>query len=351
MEELAQKEKLVLWGLIKYPLLSDLALSIKLNISQTTLTAIKKRLGSKKYYRDLRIPYLERLGGELLIGTYSKFISALSLQQRLRVSSRIRKTHNEVFYALSDPLQGISLQISKDYTTVKKWSEDLENIYSKHAILSDVGIVIVPFPFKLSSFVNFFDFSPLLEEVFGIASKKEIKLKNLEMEQVKLTPTQKKVYYGLIKYPELSDIALADKLRVSRFTIARLKKIFEGKLMKTVRVANLEKLDFKILAFLYMRLSLNLSKEDKLNFCKAITKLRSPIFMVVGNNDSLALTPFKDFDDYKKITNAFAEINEISNVLKEEPVILLFSLPETKVIKEYSFDKIVEKFLSAPKQI
>ncbi|MDI6707963.1 MAG: hypothetical protein QME47_02610 [Candidatus Thermoplasmatota archaeon] len=347
MRELSAKEKLVLWGLVKYPLLSDQALGIKLNISQSTLTAIKKKLERENYYRDLRIPYLEKLGGELLIATYTKFISALSLQQRLRVSSRIRKTYSEVFYALSDPAQGISLQISKDYTTVKKWSEELENIYSEHGVLSNTGIVILPFPFKLSSFVNFFDFSPLLEEIFEIAGEKGIKLKKFEMKRIKLTSIQKKVYSGLIKYPELSDVALSKKINVSRFTTARWRKTFEGKLMKTIRIVSLEKLDFKILGFLHMKLNLNLSKKDKLKLSKAITKLRSPIFMVVGGNDALALMPFRDFNDFKKITNAFAELSEISEVLKEEPIILLFSIPETKIIKEYSFDRIVEKFIVA----
>lgn len=343
-EELSAKEKLLLWGLVKYPMLNDRELSAKLKIKQSTLAFIKRKLRNENYYRTLRLPYLEKLGAELLIATYAKFISALSLNQRLKVSSRVQKAYSEIFYALSDPSQGISLQISKDYTTVKKWCEELEKIYSWHSVLSNTGVVILPFPFKLISFVNFFDFSPLLEELFELPKKEGIKLIKLDVKEEKFSSTERKVYYGLIKWPELNDKKLAEKLNISRATISALKRYFEGRVMKTIRVINLEKLNLRILAFLYFKFRSNLNENDRLKFTRAITKLRSPIFMVIGSNDALALMPLRDFNDYKKITNSFAEISDISDNLREEIVTLLFSIPESKVIKEYSFDELVMKF-------
>ena len=59
---LSEKEKVVLYGLSKYPNYTDKLLSKKLNLKHSTVTAIRHRLHKNEYFRKLIIPKLQNMG-------------------------------------------------------------------------------------------------------------------------------------------------------------------------------------------------------------------------------------------------------------------------------------------------
>ena len=71
--ELTNKEKLMLYGLVRYPGLTDKKLSEKLNLKHSTVTSIRHRLRKNKYFRTLKIPMLQNMGCEMLVAIYSSF--------------------------------------------------------------------------------------------------------------------------------------------------------------------------------------------------------------------------------------------------------------------------------------
>ena len=110
---LTKNDKLVLYGLVLYPLLNNRELSETLGLKQSTVTVIHRKLKERGYIRTVRIPLMQNLGCEMLAVTYSTFSSSMSLKTRLRISADIAEKHDEMIWALSDATQGLSLQLSR----------------------------------------------------------------------------------------------------------------------------------------------------------------------------------------------------------------------------------------------
>ena len=49
--DITEKEKIILYGLVKYPRFTDKQLSEKFNIKHSTVTSIRHRLFEEEYYR------------------------------------------------------------------------------------------------------------------------------------------------------------------------------------------------------------------------------------------------------------------------------------------------------------
>ena len=120
INSLTQNEKLVLYGLVRYPLLNNRELSDALELKLSTVTVIHRKLMQKGYVRTARIPLIQNFGCEMLAVTYSVFSSSMPLNTRLQISADIAENYDEVFWAVSETTQGISIQLSKNYTEVKK---------------------------------------------------------------------------------------------------------------------------------------------------------------------------------------------------------------------------------------
>ncbi|MBU3902376.1 MAG: hypothetical protein KKE04_03295 [Candidatus Thermoplasmatota archaeon] len=345
--ELSKNECLTLYGLIKYSLLNDKEIAEKVGVKHSTFTAIKVRLRKENYYYPVRMPYLQVFDYEMLAVTYAKFLGNLPLEERLQLSKKIQKKYPEVVWAVSSHTQAISIQMVKNYTYIKKWNEDIERIYSKHGLLGDEGVTSIMFPFKLTDINRFFDFSSLLEKNFGLGiHKHERFFGDKKLWKTNLSNIEKRVYYGLICHPELSDKELAQKIFVSRPTIAKIKKRFEGKLLRTVRIVNLEKMCFQMLVFIHLKFKPGVANKNiKNGFIKSFTNSMQPVLLILGTTDCVMLIPFKDFDEYTKAMSTAVENYKKYGILKSIPNTLLFSFSELKEIRKHIYASVVKKAL------
>ena len=64
---LLRSEKLVLYGLVKYPLLNDRELAEQLDMKMSTLTAINNQLKENDMFYSVSVPDFSMLGNELMI--------------------------------------------------------------------------------------------------------------------------------------------------------------------------------------------------------------------------------------------------------------------------------------------
>ena len=53
------KEKIVFYGIIKYPNINDNALSKIIDVNQSTIATIRNKLKKKNYFQFIRIPFLQ----------------------------------------------------------------------------------------------------------------------------------------------------------------------------------------------------------------------------------------------------------------------------------------------------
>jgi hypothetical protein len=168
-------------------------------------------------------------------------------------------------------------------------------------------------------------------------------------EEIKLSDAEKKSYYALINYPELSDKMLAKKINFSRFTVSRMRGKFEGKIMRTMNIPDMEKLGFRIVALIHMRFNLTASPETRKAVADNLLK-QGAVFLVLEHVDCLALIPFENFDCYRVYMNSFSKKYREYDILVEEPKILLFSVSESKFPKTHVYAPLVKKVLNIQEQ-
>ena len=86
--EFTKKEKLMLYGLVKYPQLTDNELSKKLDLKHSTVTSIRHRLKENEYLRKLIIPKLQSMGCEMLVAIYTNFSPLIPLLERVEITGK-----------------------------------------------------------------------------------------------------------------------------------------------------------------------------------------------------------------------------------------------------------------------
>ncbi len=345
---LTENDKLVLYGLVRYPLQNNRELSETIGLNQSTVTAIHRKLKERGYVKTVIIPLLQEFGCEVLAVTYGTFSSSVPLKTRLQMSKKIAEKQEEVFWAVSESTQGISFQLSRDYTNVKRNVEELEKVYHKENLTREPSISLLVFPFELTNIMNYFDYAPFLKSTFGIDDiiKEKTGTQKKTIKDINLNDKEKHIYHSLIKFPQLSDKKLAEEINISRYKVARERKRFEENLLiKTIRIVDLQKVGFDILVLNHMMFDMNISSEKKEEGIKTLMNRKQPIFMLVGEIDGISLVPYESFEDFREHSGKIADINKRYGLFSKETKSLLFSTKTMTFINNHDYANITHKIL------
>lgn len=348
--DLTKKEHLMLYGLIKYPNLTDKKLSTKLNLKQSTVTSIRHRLHEKEYFRKLNIPQLQDIGCEMLVIIYTNFNLLIPLEERIEITDKNIEVFEEIFFSVGDQDKGFSLSLSKDYATIGRINDIRTHTFGGRGLLEEKYPNMILFPFNISKIYRFFDYASLINSVFSLNLNNDIKnnvnhfLKDKDL-IVNFSDTEKNVYCMMISYPEMSDTDLGKTLGISRHTVSRLRRMFESKnLVKKITVPNLVKLGFKIMVFYHIKF--DPSNPPNMESDEAILLINdSTIFFASREFESIMISIHKDYDDYKKDMMKILQILKEKKWIVDSPIIKIYSLNTMIFIKDFKFAPITHKIV------
>ena len=202
---LTQNEKITLYGLTKYPTLTDKKRSEKVNLKHSTFTSIRHRLRKNDYFRSLVIPRLQNMGCNMLVLIYTDLSPLIPLEERVKISGKTIAVFEEIFLSVGAQDKGFSLSLSKDYATIGRINDIRTQTFGKYGFLEEEYPNMVIFPFEISKIYRFFDFSPLLQKSFNLDFGSNEKVKNIGFltgKHINLTDREKKIYCNIVKYPE-----------------------------------------------------------------------------------------------------------------------------------------------------
>jgi len=352
--ELTNKEKLMLYGLAKYPKLTDKSLSEKLDLKHSTVTSIRRRLRENEYFRTLNIPRLQNMGCKMLVVIYTNFSPLIPLEERVKITGKTIEVFDEIFFSAGEQDKGFSLSLSQDYATIGKINDIRTQTFGGRGLLEEEYPSMVVFPFEISKVYRFLDFAPLLKNSLESDLKIDDEVSNIGIvnkEDITFSRTEKKVYCTLIKYPELSDKEIGNKLGFSRHTVSRLRRGFEqNNLMRKINLPNLKKLDFEILTFFHIRFDPrnppDMDKDEA-----ALLMSNSTIFMASRMFEAFILSVHVDYDDYKRDRTRIMQILKENKWIAEEPLVRTYSLSELIFIKDFKFAPIARKIIGCDLQI
>ena len=343
-KSLSANEKLVLYGLVRYPALNDRELAEKLDINQWTVNKIRNRLRISDMYRTIRIPFLQHLGAELFGVFYGRFPSFTRIETTLNPLNKIQLGFEEIIYAASELNQGFAFGIAEDYTSI------MENMYKFNIIcqeqrFGDSNINNALFSFHLLDVFRFFEYAPLLRHTFGL----EIDGKEQDMllfhptkiTEYHLNDLEKKLYYNLVKYTETSDKALSERINVTRQFVTKTRKRFEkDNILKTVRIPNLKKLGFEVLALGHIKFRLDVTLTDLKEHPGTMKYGNNIVLALMEKSESVFMGAFKSFSDAKNAVSQITEDKDVRKYFLAEPDVLMLSIPNLTVWRDHNFESV-----------
>ncbi len=349
---LSYNEKLILYGLVKYPNKSDNEICNILDLKKSTFSTIKKRLFQRNYFRSIRVPIFQHIGCELLIVSYGKLNQNTTLKERLNISKKLWLGTPEHFYIASESNQAIILSISKNITDFEERFEDITQIYKEYEFFEGRGFTTILFPFKLFRIFNFFDYAPFLNRFFklNLESNEDIntvsKKYMCNVKKRDMTKLEKRIFFELVQNPYYSDYKIAEIAKCSRHTISRMKNNFiSEKLMRTTRIVNLDKLGLGILVFAHSRFDPKTTVDERKRYLQKVSDLQTPILNISRRLEGVTLTPFRNYEEYQAIHGDVTRFSVREDLLQEDPFTMLLSIPRMSVLRDHDNSLLAKKIL------
>lgn len=345
-------EKLVLYGMVRYPLFNDRKLSDKLDLKMTTVTAIKNRLKKREYYSTVRIPVLQYLDTELFCMINIRFNPSIPEKELGEKLKLLTKHTSEFFFAAIEGGNGFGLGFARNYTDMLETIENFSMVARAKGFIENIGTPtenMTFFPLKNSKVFNFFDFGPILSREFDIHlgdERQELFPSLPKPQNINLSNVEKRVLYGLVNYPDFPDSKIAQKISVTRQVISKLKKRFEEDgIMKTIKVPNIKKLGYQILTTSNHSHNPLTPISDRENGIRMIMDVMPHVLLISGNLESAMICICKDFQQFQDLKTKAYTFYKKEGFLIGEPQINMFSIPSLKILTNHIYGPIVKKIL------
>ena len=347
-DDMLESEKKVLFGLVKYPNATDRELGSELSMKTSTVTAVRRKLFDQGYCVEKCIPFLQDLNCEMLMVNYVPLSSSPSMKERLEKSKSLLMKE-EIIYGVSEPRQELLFQMSSNYTDAKRNAENLEKFYKESGYLEE-QMTSITIPFDLSEIQRYFDYASLLRTTFWPDREEDEEERNYFAPGTtrRLRQKEKTIFKGMCEFPMTNDVQLAEKLGVSRMTVGRArKKFFDSGLLTKKVFPNLERLGFELLTFTHGIFNPGLEDGLKHYVPKLSETIGPSIFLAFTRNELVVLNAFRNFTEYRKSMNDFAEVYKEKELFSSPPSRLLFSTSEMLTVKNHDYGPFVGKALKS----
>ena len=338
-------EKVVLHGLIKYPTLNDRELSEVINVKPSTTTAIRRRLRNREVFYTKRIPMPDKLGYELIIvfcGTVDPKVKKADMST---LTELIRQVP-EIFLSFRSSDSVFAISYFKSFTEYRIFADAVWEGFGESGLINPDRWFWSIFALETSKLLNFFDYGSPLRSVFGIKERTEYDKSFERLEPEKLSKKERLVLRGLVEHPESSDKAVAEKIGASRQAVSAMRKRFEEKgILRTVRIVNLEKVGYNILALAYSLFGPKAPLKVRWPGIERIAEITPTFLNISSNPESILFAAAESYDQFYNVKNEVVKLYSGKGYLRAEPTMMLFPLSDTSPVKDFDFSGLMERYV------
>jgi DNA-binding MarR family transcriptional regulator len=353
---LTSKERTTLYGLVRYPDLNDRALSEVLDEKMSTVTSIRRRLHERGYFTVVRIPQFQNLGCEIMCVVHGSFRPVTPYGNE--VLTKCEEAVPATYFGISNPYHFVMLGVSVNYTQAKATYDDYYRNPRFIRTVDESDLLFSFLPYPLTTISNFFDFAPLLASLFELSDKQAGKAPKANAEKTSeqvqqrpekapgLTLTERKVLFGLVKYPELPDKALTERIKVSRQVVSKMRRKLETEgYVRTAVIPDLSKLGMGMVIFTHY--TLNPKTVGGFNEKSLIgAKEGLPSFFLCSEPYEIySLSAFRSYQEFERISERYFKAYSDNKALLRSPVILPFSIEDLTFFRNHAYANILKNVL------
>ena len=119
----------------------------------------------------------------------------------------------------------------------------------------------------------------------------------------------------------------------------------EENLITKKRIISMERLGFNILAMTHSKFNPLEPLSVRMKCARHIDTIRTPIFNIARDPESVMLTAYKDFQEFKLLHNEYVSFCAKNDVLKGEPVTIVLSIPRVFEVKWLVYEPLTKLVL------
>ena len=140
------------------------------------------------------------------------------------------------------------------------------------------------------------------------------------MKSFDLTPKEKLVLHGLVKYPRLTDKDLSEKLRLKHSTVTSIRhRLRKNEYFRRLIIPKLQNLGCKMLVAIYTNFSPLIPLDERISITGETIEVFEEIFFSVGEQDKgFSLSLSKDYSTVGKINDIRTETFGSKGLLENE---------------------------------
>lgn len=340
--EFTEKERIVLYNLLKYPDHTDMQLSQISGVKASTISAIKRRFKREGIFRSAVIPAVNRIGFELILASYGSFNPAADRKAKEAYFKRIKEDKN-IFYAVEGGNIVFSMSVARNYSEVKKTIDFHTYFLNAHNLVENNDWAFYIFPFEVSKLLNFFYYHHLFAQMFDIEDPVAVDLGYEDSTPYHLTRKEKQALYGLVRFPDMNDGEIAGEVGLSRQGFANMRKRFmEVGLISRRNLLDLKSLGIDILAISHSRFNPRAPLKERKNGIKKIMETTPMFIMISGSFESLMVGGFTDYEHLSSVKHNALKIYKEHDFLRDEPEIVMIPMQSARLLKELDFSGVIE---------
>jgi DNA-binding Lrp family transcriptional regulator len=350
--KLTSKERLVLYGLARYPGYSDIDLASKIGVDRSTIFKSKRKFRDWQLIKLLNVPSGESVGAEILTAVFIRYKPTAPFEARRNTKAFADwMSYPNCVSHVSTDTDSVSAFYSRSLTDFKVNFDPFIDEYFQNNFIEDIWYF--HFPFQVSSYSS--DAALAVDTIFQLGrpdQAKEIFQPNLPLnEESKLTEKDKLTLHAFVKYPMLSDLELSRRTGISRPTISgKRTKFFQSGLITREAYVDWQKICCELMSFYHVKTRHGHDTQDLSRVHAAFRKVGAPLFSYLQPGEIFGAFLSSGYPELKNRMDIVVRDLAAQGLIAERPMLVIMPLREIKVNK-VDYSPMVGQMLGVGKEI
>jgi DNA-binding MarR family transcriptional regulator len=351
--ELSLNEKLVLYGLVRFPEEHYTRIAKHLGIPQPTFSNIQRRLKQEQFYSLVGLPDLQALGIDLIAFMYGSYNPVSSDKDRRDLELAIRQRFPEIFFMVSGVHNILIFLASKDYSDLNLVLETIEKAYLEKGIMDKNAFTKALIPLQSSFMARWFDYANPLYSKFNLKETDvppPPKLNPVVKEtntSIKMHQSDLRVLMYLLEHPEASDVKMAKDLDLSRTTVAKAKaELISAGYFKRCVTPDLKRIGFEVFVFSDVGFRADTTFQQRLGSTEWLLGKLPITLSLITNKQAITMYAFETFHVLQEMKRAALQEYVGKGYIEGDIKMIIYSSSEIIAQPEPNFVPILRKVLN-----
>ena len=339
---LTNKQKMALWGLIKYPALNDRETADKIKMKLSTLTTIRYKMIDEGYYKTVNVPLVNRMNFEIC----AFFILRMKPTSKGKPLNLRKGDFSNLVFIAHDQNRLLAFGFYPNYTQAQSDLHGLILKMKKSKSLAKSGHWWKFLSLTNYDILSYFEMSPFVNKGLHVNKSDSPSIKGSVFKgfPVHLSSFERKVLKELVSFPDETDVQISKNLKITRSTVARIRDRLLGLAYMTLNIVDLSKVNYKAISIASPTLNYSFTG-SRTTLVKAANSIEHPLFLAVGDYGAVYVTAHKELKGIRNTTNSVFRGGPFKGHIKDPAHTATFNLKQLKVLRNHEYMSLTDQTL------